>query len=59
MNSKEYELSVYNLMRVQCVTPFMQASKLVIEGKSAVVSEGATGVSFTPFGLRFVKACIA
>lgn len=53
-----YDVSIHNLMRVQCVTPFQFDNGVMVGDTPLVTSTGVRDVTLTPFGTAFITACI-
>jgi len=59
ISENEYNLSVYNLFRVQCLAPaVMEATGIMFGEEPTTIFKGAKAVTMTPLGVNFVKACI-
>ncbi|PKL04700.1 MAG: hypothetical protein CVV54_04255 [Synergistetes bacterium HGW-Synergistetes-1] len=55
----DYDLSIYNLLRLQCITIFFPSNNVFVNGKQSVQTGGTDIVKLTPLGVQFIKACIA
>ncbi|MGA3113375.1 MAG: Abi-alpha family protein [Syntrophobacteraceae bacterium] len=54
-----YLISVYNLMRVQCVAPAVIKSKaMMIGNEQTTIFKGTDAIVLTPLGAKFVQACV-
>jgi len=54
-----YQLSIYNLMRMQCVGPAVLKNEGIRMGtEPATIYKGIDAVVLTPLGVKFVEACI-
>lgn len=59
VSENEYNLSVYNLFRVQCLAPaVMESTRIMFGGEPTTIFKGAKAITMTPLGVNFVKACI-
>lgn len=59
IDSKDYDVSVFNLFRTQCLSPGLIKSTGIMFGNEATtIYKGVDAVSMTPLGLAFVKSCI-
>lgn len=55
----QYQISVYNLMRMQCIGPAVLKSTGIMMGdEPTTIYKGADAVVLTPLGVKFVEACI-
>jgi len=55
-----YQISAFNLMRMQCITPAIFKSGGIMFGdEAATIYKGTDAVTLTPLGVRFIEACIA
>jgi len=58
MSDVDYQLSAYNLMRVQCVAPAVLKSEgLKVGTEPPTIFKGIDAIILTPLGVRFVEAC--
>lgn len=57
ISEKNYEISIYNLMRCQCVWPFQAESKIRVGSKKVATQNDINNIALTPFGLEFATAC--
>ncbi len=54
-----YQVSIYNLMRMQCIGPAIITSKGIMLGdEPSTIYKGTDAVVLTPLGVKFVEACI-
>jgi len=54
-----YQLSIYNLMRMQCIGPAVLKSEGMRMGtEPATIYKGVDSVVLTPLGVKFIEACI-
>lgn len=58
ITSDEYEVSIFNLFRTQCLTPAVISGGVKMGGEPLTVYKGSKAVSITPLGVDFVKSCI-
>src|SRR5258708_1288152 len=59
ISENEYNLSIYNLFRVQCLAPAVMESTGIMFGEEpTTIFKGAKAVTMTPLGVNLVKACI-
>lgn len=54
-----YDVSIHNLMRVQCVAPFEFDNGVMLGDRPILTSTGVCDVALTPFGVSFITACLA
>lgn len=54
-----YQVSIYNLMRMQCIGPAIITSTGIMMGdEPTTIYKGTDAVVLTPLGVKFVEACI-
>ena len=54
-----YQVSILNLMRMQCIGPaVIKGSSIMMGGEPMPIYKGTDAVVLTPLGVRFVEACI-
>jgi len=54
-----YEISIYNLMRMQCIGPaIIKGSSIRMGDEPMTIYKGTDAVVLTPLGVKFVEACI-
>ena len=54
-----YQVSIYNLMRMQCVAPaVITTSGIMFGDEPTTIYKGTDAVVLTPLGVKFVEACI-
>ena len=58
LSEEDYLDSIYNLFRVQCLTPTILSSRATFAGEPFSTYKGDSEVSITPLGKNFVEACI-
>lgn len=54
----QYQVSIYNLMRLQCIGPAILKGGITIGPEEFTIYKGADAVTLTPLGVKFVEACI-
>ena len=55
----QYQVSIHNLMRMQCIGPAVLKSTGIMMGDEATtIYKGTDAVTLTPLGVKFVEACI-
>lgn len=60
IDDEEYQLSMYNLFRVQCMTPaWLTVEQIILGDERLSIQKGVDVVTMTPLGVSFVRACIA
>ena len=59
MTIEQYQVSIHNLMRMQCFGPAILKSQMVLIGPEPItVYKGIDLVVLTPLGIRFIEACV-
>ncbi len=58
ISPEDYELSVHNLFRVQCLTPAVLKTGATMGNDTLTINKGTDAVTMTPLGKSFVEACI-
>jgi hypothetical protein len=59
ITSKEYEISIFNLFRMQCLAPgVIKATGISFGGEATTIYKGSSAITMTPLGLAFVESCI-
>ncbi len=59
ISENDYNLSIYNLFRVQCLAPaVMESTSIMFGGEPTTIFKGSKAVTMTPLGVNFVKACV-
>jgi len=59
IDASTYHVSIFNLMRMQCIGPAVIRSDGVAIGNEPItIYKGADAVVLTPLGVRFVEACL-
>jgi hypothetical protein len=55
-----YQVSIFNLMRMQCIGPaIIKASSIMVgDSEPITIYKGTEAVVLTPLGVKFVEACI-
>jgi hypothetical protein len=54
-----YQLSAYNLMRMQCIAPaVLKSTSIMVGSEFTTIYKGVNAVVLTPLGVKFVEACI-
>jgi hypothetical protein len=54
-----YHVSIHNLMRMQCIGPaILKSHGITIGPEPITIYKGTDAVALTPFGVKFVEACI-
>lgn len=53
-----YQISIHNLMRVQCISPAVMKGGIRTGNEYYSIYKGTEAVTLTPFGIKFVEACI-
>lgn len=55
----EYQLSAFNLMRIQCIAPaVIKTTGIMFGNEATTIYKGIDAVTLTPLGVRFAQACI-
>lgn len=59
IDESTYQLSIYNLMRMQCIGPAVLKNESMKMGtEAATIYKGVDAVVLTPLGVKFIEACI-
>lgn len=58
ISPKDYEVSMYNLFRVQCLAPAIIKGGVKMGPEPLTIYKGTDAVVMTPLGKNFVEACI-
>lgn len=58
VDETKYLLSVYNLMRMQCIAPAVLKGEMSFGDEVATIYKGVDAVVLTPLGVKFIEACI-
>ncbi len=58
VDETKYLLSIYNLMRMQCIAPAILKGGVTIGDEVSTIYKGADAVVLTPLGAKFIEACI-
>jgi len=58
LSKEEYLDSIYNLFRVQCLSPAIITGGVSMGGEPLTIFKGADEVFMTPLGKNFIEACI-
>lgn len=53
-----YQVSIYNLMRMQCVGPAIITGGIRMGSEPVTIYKGSDAVVLTPLGIKFIEACI-
>lgn len=55
----DYQISAFNLMRIQCLAPaVIKTSGISFGGEATTIYKGIDAVTLTPLGVKFVQACM-
>jgi hypothetical protein len=54
-----YQVSAFNLMRMQCIAPAILKGGAMLGNEPMTIYKGTDVVTLTPLGVRFIEACIA
>ncbi len=59
ISSKDYDISIFNLFRTQCLAPgLIKQVGIMFGDEASTIYKGIEQVSLTPLGLNFVISCI-
>jgi hypothetical protein len=59
ISEAEYQLSAFNLMRIQCIAPAVIKTAGIMFGEEATtIYKGIDAVTLTPLGVKFAQACM-
>lgn len=53
-----YQVSAYNLMRMQCIAPAILKGGAFLGDEPMTIYKGVDAVVLTPLGVKFIEACI-
>lgn len=55
----EYQISAFNLMRIQCLAPaVLKTPGISFGGEATTIYKGIDAVTLTPLGVKFAQACM-
>jgi len=55
----QYQVSIHNLMRMQCIGPaVLKSTGIMMDDEATTIYKGTDAVVLTPLGVKFVEACI-
>ena len=59
ISEADYQVSAFNLMRVQCIAPaVIKATGISFGDEPTTIYKGIDAVTLTPLGVRFAQACM-
>ncbi|HUT02905.1 MAG TPA: Abi-alpha family protein [bacterium] len=58
IDDAQYQVSIHNLMRMQCVGPAILKGGVKMGSEPLTIYKGTDAVVLTPLGVKFVEACI-
>lgn len=59
ISEADYQVSIFNLMRIQCVAPaLIKSTGISFGGEPTTIYKGTDSVTITPLGVEFVQACM-
>ncbi len=58
ISPQDYEISIYNLFRVQCLAPAIIKGGVKMGSEPLTIYKGTDAVVMTPLGKNFIEACI-
>jgi len=58
IDTSTYQVSVFNLMRMQCIGPAILKGGVMMGSEPVTIYKGTDAVVLTPLGVKFVEACI-
>jgi hypothetical protein len=53
-----YQVSIFNLMRMQCIGPAILKGGAMLGSEPMTIYKGTDAVVLTPLGVKFIEACI-
>jgi len=59
INETTYQVSAFNLMRMQCIAPAILRGGAMLGNEPMTIYKGTDMITLTPLGVRFIEACIA
>jgi len=58
INESDYQINIFNLMRMQCIGPaIIKSSSIMLGSEQATIYKGTDSVVLTPLGIKFIEAC--
>jgi len=58
IDAAQYEVNIFNLMRMQCIAPAVVRARGISVGNEIItIYKGTDAVVLTPLGVKFVEAC--
>lgn len=59
ISESDYQISAFNLMRIQCIAPaVLKTSGISFGDEPTTIYKGIDAVTLTPLGVKFVQACM-
>jgi hypothetical protein len=59
ISEADYQVSAFNLMRIQCITPaVLKATGISFGDEATTIYKGIDAVTLTPLGVKFAQACM-
>jgi hypothetical protein len=59
ITADQYQVSIHNLMRMQCIGPaILKSTEIMMGNELTTIYKGTDAVVLTPLGVKFVEACI-
>ncbi len=59
ISSHDYEVSVFNLFRTQCIAPaLLETSGIKFGNESTTIYKGSKAITITPLGVDFIESCV-
>ena len=58
ISEADYQVSAFNLMRIQCIAPSVIKAGFSFKNGPATIYKGIDAVTLTPLGVKFAQACM-
>ena len=58
IDESTYQVSIFNLMRMQCIGPAILKGGAMLGSEPMTIYKGTDAVVLTPLGVKFIEACI-
>ncbi len=59
LSEADYQVSAFNLMRIQCIAPaVLKTTGISFGDEATTIYKGIDAVTLTPLGIKFAQACM-